>query len=371
MLTNQPIDPGCSKVLRDTANKEENELTPEQKAIIDRRCAEVEGRLADASLQEWIDASAEINGILSYLRRLGRTQPSPTDVHVLVATKTYQGEVAARIAERFLSRYGCSVLRMETGELSTKDSDEFMDGVAEIGKWCQQTLPGYRSGGYNVVFNLTGGFKAVQGCLTALGMFYADEVVYIFERSENLIVIPHLPIRLDALEEARENALAFGLLSYGDLTADAITAAGVRFDPNTAMFRGLGEGGERLVGLSPWGQVVWDQHRKQVLSEKLLDWPCLTYSDHFKEGFERYSAERAELQERLAEISYVLLESGGNFGKLRGRGGRLGYDKLDRHPGYDHFRVTDNFRVSCRPAEGKLLLCRFGPHDDVNNNPEG
>lgn len=370
LLTNQATDE-CRSLLARTANLEEHELTAEQKAAIDARCAEVQSRLAeDKGPDEWRRASAEINGILSYLERMGRHLPGRGDQHVLVGTKTYQGQMTVRMVEEFLRRFGCSVDRVKTDELSTKNREEFLSGLARMAEWCHSQLAGYRQAGFKVVFNLTGGFKGVQGCLTALGMFYADEVVYIFEGSD-LIVIPHLPIRLDALDEARHNALAFGLLEHGDLIVDALTGAGVRFDPNSAMFEVVGEGSERMVGLSAWGKIVWNQHSKDVLSEKLLDWPYLTYSDRFREGFERYSGERAELQEKLAEISYVLLESGGNFGKLRGRGGRLNYDKLDRHPGYDHFRVTDNFRVSCRPVEGKLLLCRFGPHDDVNNNPEG
>lgn len=370
LLTNQASDE-CRSLLARTANLEEKELTAEQKAAIDARCAEVQSRLAeDKGPDEWRRASAEINGILAYLKRMGKHLPGRGDQHILLGTKTYQGQMTVRMVEEFLRRFDCNVERVETGELSTKNREEFLSGVARVAEWCHSDLTGYRQSGFKVVFNLTGGFKGVQGCLTALGMFYADEVVYIFDGSD-LIVIPHLPIRLDALAEARENALAFGLLRHGELTTNALTAAGVHFDPNSAMFEVVGEGGEQIVGLSVWGKVVWNQHGKEVLSEKLLDWPCLTYSKRFRDGFERYSGERAELQERLAEISYVLLESGGNFAKLRERGGRLNYDKLDRHPDYDHFRVTDNFRVSCRPVEGKLLLCRFGPHDEVNNNPEG
>ena len=42
-------------------------------------------------------------------------------------------------------------------------------------------MPGYRQSHYRVVFNLVGGFKSLQGYMNTLGMFYADEIIYIFE----------------------------------------------------------------------------------------------------------------------------------------------------------------------------------------------
>jgi hypothetical protein len=57
-------------------------------------------------------------------------------------------------------------------------------------RWCQDTLPGYRESGYHIVFNLTGGFKSIQGWMQTLGMFYADEIVYIFETGKELLPGP-------------------------------------------------------------------------------------------------------------------------------------------------------------------------------------
>jgi CRISPR/Cas system-associated protein Csm6 len=60
-----------------------------------------------------------------------------------------------------------------------------------------------------VVFNLTGGFKSVQGFLQAISSFYADETIYIFQFSSELLQIPRLPIKLDTQGIIDENLTIF------------------------------------------------------------------------------------------------------------------------------------------------------------------
>jgi guanosine-3',5'-bis(diphosphate) 3'-pyrophosphohydrolase len=53
------------------------------------------------------------------------------------------------------------------------------------------------SAGKSVVFNVTGGFKAVVPYLTLLGMFENVGIVYVYEESDELIRLPALPVRFD------------------------------------------------------------------------------------------------------------------------------------------------------------------------------
>ncbi|MBK8043622.1 MAG: hypothetical protein IPK21_13770 [Haliscomenobacter sp.] len=72
-----------------------------------------------------------------------------------------------------------------------------MEAIKDLLKWCDETLPGYRTAGYEIIFNLTGGFKSLQGYLNTIGMFYADRIVYIFESGQEVIAIPKLPVKLE------------------------------------------------------------------------------------------------------------------------------------------------------------------------------
>ena len=117
---------------------------------------------------------------------------------MLVATDTYQGEVAAKLVQEWLQGRGFSSVQVfQLPGLSTRNQQAFATGVGALIKWTGETLPGYRESGSRVVFNLVGGFKSLQGYMNTLGMLYADEIIYIFEGTQSgLIRIPRLPVNL-------------------------------------------------------------------------------------------------------------------------------------------------------------------------------
>jgi hypothetical protein len=100
-------------------------------------------------------------------------------------------------------------------DLRTDDLSSFQVALADIVRFCEETVEGYRKNGYRVIFNLTGGFKSVQGFLQTLALFYADETFYVFESSEELLRIPRLPVKMDAENIVREHLPVFRRLSLG------------------------------------------------------------------------------------------------------------------------------------------------------------
>jgi putative CRISPR-associated protein (TIGR02619 family) len=48
--------------------------------------------------------------------------------------------------------------------------------------------------GYEIVFNPTGGYKGIVPFVTAIGMLFGKKIIYIFEHSEALLILPPLPI---------------------------------------------------------------------------------------------------------------------------------------------------------------------------------
>lgn len=200
--------------------------------------------------------SAEYNGIRAVL-----PSDSARAEHWLVHTDTVQGEATAELLRARLEAEGARVQLLSAGGLRTHDLASFREAVAELTARFGETLPGYRESGYRIVFNLTGGFKSLNGYLQALGMLWADECTYLFESSQEAIRIPRLPIRLDVTDSFRAHLDVFRRLAVGyRLSADAV--AGV---PETLLMQ-LGDD----VGPSVWADALWPEAKKQLLGESLL-----------------------------------------------------------------------------------------------------
>lgn len=368
LLTNYAV--GCkersvSVLLRDTANLWEKELSPEQRKTIDSIAKDVEAGLCKARPEELRRFSAELNGIYGYYgREVNNRQNLARDIHILITTDTYQGKQTACLVEKHLRALGVGMVEvlMPYG-LSTRDCSSFTTGINHIVKWCEETLPGYAQAGYRIVFNLVGGFKSLQGYMNTLGMFYAHEIIYIFEApSADLIRIPRLPVTMDEIPVLREKAALFALMLHGHLASreevEGIPEIYLDFDE------------QGCYTLSTWGLFIWERNKQKILGDHLRQFPGLVYEKSFEKDFQdiQDKARRADLQATLAKVS-LLFRSRGLEG-LRSDPGLLyeNYTGL-KETGIGHFRLNRGWRVSCQAAGGILRLRHAGPHDYVNNNP--
>lgn len=303
-----------------TAATNARELDAETDAKLSALIQRVSAQLAEAPIKTRRQMSAELNGLYGlYEDQLDRARQ---DVLYLVATDTAFGKAAAQVLKKFLHPYVAMVDSYVPPGLSTATRSQFADGMKALISWCEGCVPGYQTQGYRVVFNLTGAFKSRQGYLAIVGMFYADEMIYIFETGSHVLSIPRLPIQVDYA----------GLSKYS--TQMEMMNAGHLFD--SAAVTGIPDGmietimldGIEHAGLSTWGTLIWNRTRKQALSSSLLVFPRLRYSKAFLDEFEHATKEdRIELQAQLAKASGLLEDSGGDLGALGGGG--LQYTKAD------------------------------------------
>jgi len=121
--------------------------------------------------------------------------------------------------------------------------------------------------------------------------------------------------------------------------------------------------------LSTWGLLMWERHKQKILgSDRLLPFPALAYERSFEKDFLDITdkARRSDIQTTLARVSLLFCEQG--LAGLRKDGG-LQYENYEGRPGnIGHFRLDQNWRVSCRPEGNLLRLRHVGPHD-VNDKP--
>ncbi|MDX2284691.1 MAG: putative CRISPR-associated protein [Bacteroidia bacterium] len=362
ILTNQAGEQ--SRMLRDYANASRQETPDKVIQLTEGLKAKAKEKLATAAVNELRQASAELNGILGLYD--GTLPTNSNDMQVLIATDTYQGQTAADLIADFLRRYFPNTQIYIPPGLNTNSKADFIEGIKELLNWCDETLPGYRADGTEIIFNLTGGFKSLQGYLNTIGMFYADRIAYIFEAGQELITIPRLPVSLEqALFE--ENASLFLRLSQ----ASAVN--GLAQEELSAIPEVMLDCVEGRCVLSTWGTLAWNNVKQDVLSAQLIALPRIIYEDSFKKDFRSHTQaeEKVKLQEAIAKIACILHANNGDTASLKGgQAGGLLYDKFSgKNSHLGHFRLGQGPRVSCEAKTGTLLLRHFGPHDYVNNNP--
>ncbi|ESQ16935.1 MAG: putative CRISPR-associated protein [Thiohalocapsa sp. PB-PSB1] len=264
-------------------------------------------QLRTADVQQRERLSAELNGLLRlYDGQLQRSR----DNHWLVATDTWLGSMTAELLAEVLETAGHVVEVKRITDLRTNDLGEFRAAMAELARLCAQDLRGMAAGGWRIVFNLTGGFKSVQGFMQALGMLYADESVYVFERTSQLLRLPKLPISLDADALVREHELVFRRLAFGlPVSVDAATDL-----PETLIMEDDG-----FVTLSVWGDVVWNQAGPEFLAEQLWSPPDakVRYGDRFAGSVDRCSRDELRMvNERIGDLARCLNDTQYNPARL-------------------------------------------------------
>jgi hypothetical protein len=147
--------------------------------------------------------------------------------------------------------------------LNTADYLSFNSAMSDLARWCAEYVSPQRTQSYQVVFNLTGGFKSLQGFMQTLGMFCADDTFYLFESSSALMHIPRLPINIDvsAFTEIEKNFEIYRRLSLG-IPMKQSDLGGI----SRSMIFQCEHGGECL--LSPWGEIFWEDFTQTHYPEK-------------------------------------------------------------------------------------------------------
>ncbi|GIW72392.1 MAG: hypothetical protein KatS3mg102_1934 [Planctomycetota bacterium] len=310
------------------ANKKQVELDPSEQELLAQRRQHAE-QLLQGPPRQVRRASAELNALLAYYG--DRESAIGEDRHILVASDTAQGRLAAALLEAYLSsRAGPEQVEVwAPAGLVTSDLTAFYRGVRSLLKLCDETLPAYRLMGVPIVFNTVGGFKSQRDMLNVLGMFYADEILYIFEDpAAPLLRLPRLPVRLDR-ELFQAHAVEMALLAAGrsfagqELRVPEWLPATLFDEPDAAGRRSL----------SAWGLLVWNQVKDEVLGEQLLGFDGVEYTAAFERDFFCLPQDprrlRTRLQQRVAQLVVELERAGGQLeelvqqGLLERSGGRL------------------------------------------------
>jgi len=255
-------------------------------------------RLMQADLTLAARMSAELNGIIKLYQ--GKLQ-GPQDYHALLCTDTWLGHTTAQLVETWLRAQGLIVEVKRQTNLQTEDIHTFQVALSDLVIWCDEIVVSYRQQGYRAVFNLTGGFKSVQGFLQTLATFYADETIYIFETAKDLLRIPRLPVEMVAEETVRRHLDAFRRLALDLPVADLSDI------PETLL---MTDGSQTTF--SPWGELVWKQSRSKIYRGQVYSPPSerSRLGEEFAKSVQRLAPDLVERVNKKIDDLVKYLELG-------------------------------------------------------------
>jgi putative CRISPR-associated protein (TIGR02619 family) len=234
--------------LTEVANDVQVDSDPLEAIVAERR---VRLNAADEGTRRTM--SAELNGIAAVLERYKLQRV----FHLLVHTDTALGRKTAELIQGVL---GAETALVSAPGLRTNELASFRAALPDLTKQLDDYVRSYRDQSWFVVFNLTGGFKALNAYLQTLAMITADRCVFIFERASELMEIPRLPVELRELDSLREHVDVFRRLAVGY----RVTSAEAKGVPEALLYELDGE-----VTTSPLGDVAWSRHRLKLFAEKL------------------------------------------------------------------------------------------------------
>ncbi|MDQ7032498.1 MAG: putative CRISPR-associated protein [Desulfonauticus sp.] len=288
--------------------KDIEDIPDEHRVLLQQRVNIVKENLLQKTPDEVTKCSAELNALVKFYQ--GKFLSG--DYHLLLCTDTWLGEQTAFMICDWLrlqnSKMVVEVKRQK--DLQTENLEAFQWALTELAEQFETILPSYRENKYYIVFNLTGGFKSVQGFLQVIAMFYADEIIYVFESGSSLLRIPRLPVKIDLEEGIKKNISLFRLLEAQELDIDQARQLPEMFvvimDDN--------------VDFSPWGKVVWNRAKEMLYPEQL--WPCpvdyIRFSDKFVKQINALAKHQIkEINYRIDQLIKCLKNPGFNPDSLR------------------------------------------------------
>jgi putative CRISPR-associated protein (TIGR02619 family) len=305
--------------------------------------------------------SAELNSLLAYYQ--GIPANGHGNQHCFVYSDTYAGELCAKILHEWCELQKLPSELYRVPGLNTADYLSFNAAMGDLAKWCADYVAAWRAPCNEVVFNLTGGFKSLQGFMQTLGMIYADETFYLFESSDALMRIPRLPIDIDTstYEEIEKHFATYRKLSLG-----------ISLPP--AELRGLA--GSMIftdgidTALSAWGEIFWDKFTQTHYEKELYPSPSpeIVLSKNFHKDLESWNGDKHVLfavNQRLDDLAkYLLSDRKLYLKRLDFKSIKSGLAKsTDCTHEFDAWSTAGAGRGFCRFLEdGKLEVARLDGH---------
>ncbi|RUM59013.1 MAG: hypothetical protein DSY59_05020 [Persephonella sp.] len=312
--------------------------------------------LLNADKGELCKISAELNALINFYGNHIKNFPK-TDYHIILHTDTYLGKSVAEILRELFSKYNISVELLTKRDLKTSSFEEFQIALSELAEDLSERLINYKNSGYRIIFNLTGGFKSINSFLQTMASIYADESIYIFETSNNLLKIPRLPLDID-YSIFKENINIFRMLELG--IYNNLLKEKIKNIPEITYLEINEE-----YSLSPWGELIWKKAKEEIYKNKLVE-PILdriVISKNLKKQFENFSEkEKVQINKNIDKLERCIFNNRQNCETS------LGFKEVEGKEAEKYqyemycFDGNDSRRLYIKYEDDKYILYEINDH---------
>ena len=330
------------------ANKKKEEIDVDFLLSFEKLYTELGRKFSHYSLQESQKASAELNTLFCFYK----DGIAKNDYHKILHTDTYLGKSSAKLLESYLKKHNMQIELFSPKDLQTSSEESLHIALSDLVKDLSVELLDYKEAGYEVVFNLTGGFKSINSFLQTMASLYADKSIYIFENGEELLTIPQLPIKIDD-DIVVKNIDIFRKLDLElEQTGKAIDAL-----PKSLVIKIDG-----IYTLSAWGEVIWQKLKRDIYSKEFLGSPFMQVqiSKEFEKAAKKLQPNRLyEINQKIDEL-IIHKKYGRNLASLNFK--ELNGKPKDKSTHEFYINSDEAKRGYCHFEKNRLVLDEYGKH---------
>ncbi len=308
--------------------------------------SDIDETLKKSDLETQRELSAELNGLWAFYEN--QPKKHTNDFHYLIHTDTWLGGEVAKNLQMVMEQQGLTIQLEKIEDLRTSSLGDFRNGIGNLISFLEKLLERYQNS-HKIIFNLSGGFKSIQGVMQTLASIYADEVIYIFEGSKTLLSIPRLPMKLD------EGVVKTYFRELRRLSLDLpLKPEEVNRLPQVFLYRV-----ENQIDLSEWGRLIFERSKNELYPKKLWDSPSeqIQYGKNFSQSLQGLDESRLKhINERIDDLTRYI-EHGNNHNI-----NRLDFKQLKGNPikgsthEFDAWADRDTKRIFCHYENRKIVL---------------
>ncbi len=271
------------------------------------------------------------------------------DIVVFLHSETNEGIFCACCLKKYLEEK--EPLKSKISEvkiigiegLQTKDTKKFEEtAILKLSEILKKEIESGHKKDYNVVLNITGGYKGTIPYLTLFGMLYQGgedtkerkvSIKYLYEDSKEVITLPNLPVAFDIFMWRNYRGFVKAMPHLEATVAESFlenilpTQIGGLFEKVENKYRLTTLGmtldkkynDEKDGELTPYGRgylltdKINDDQKRKALQDCIDRWQYLWLGDLIPETVEHARGHTQRVLELAAQILYPILDKEGNF----------------------------------------------------------